>query len=193
MGKPITEGLPMLRSVYGSEISILEPKPNDFMLEEIARGLSNVARYSGQTPRHYSVAEHSLHVSAVLMMPRLQFPAQGPRPRPDLALWGLMHDAAEAYLSDVPTPLKELLPRFSTIEETFLQAIAQRFSLVWPMPKIVKVADRLIYHRECQEFQRIRRARFEPTGFGVLSPREAEKRWLEAFEWLQTEAQRGES
>jgi hypothetical protein len=59
-----------------------------------------------------------------------------------LALWGLLHDASEAYLGDVATPLKLLLPCYREIEEVVQQAVARAFGLRWPVPDEVKRADR---------------------------------------------------
>ena len=58
-------------------------------------------------------------------------------------LWGLLHDAAEAYLPDVPRPVKPFMPGFDAIERRILECVAERFTLEWPMPKEVKRADNI--------------------------------------------------
>jgi uncharacterized protein len=70
----------------------LNPNPADINIGDIAHALSNQCRFSGHTSRHYSVAEHSVHVSKKLPT--------------GLMLFGLLHDASEAYLVDIPAPLK---------------------------------------------------------------------------------------
>ena len=59
------------------------------------------------------------------------------------AMLGLMHDASEAYLGDVSTPLKSLLPQYVAIEDSVSAAIALRFGLEWPhKDTCVKVTDK---------------------------------------------------
>lgn len=72
-------------------------------IQDVAWSLANTCRYRGMTPVHYSVAEHS--VSCSYLVP------------PHLALQALLHDAAEAYMADVPGPLKEYLPDFRAMEK----------------------------------------------------------------------------
>ena len=100
----------------------------DIVFEDICHSLSYINRFTGHADIGYSVAQHSLMVSDLC---------------PDEhRLWGLMHDASEAYLGDVSTPLKSLLPEYAEIEGRVQRMIAGRFGLPWPMPKEVKVADR---------------------------------------------------
>src|ERR1035441_1601867 len=72
----------------------LIPNPADIRIEDIAHALSNQCRFGGHTREFYSVAEHSVRVSQLCT--------------PENALWGLLHDASEAYLSDVTAPITEL-------------------------------------------------------------------------------------
>ena len=64
--------------------------------------------------------------------------------RPEDALWGLLHDASEAYLSDVPAPLKELPPleAYRAAERSLQGTIAARFGLAPEQPASVTAADR---------------------------------------------------
>lgn len=105
----------------------LDPRPEEVYLEDIAHALGMVCRYGGHCDRFYSVAEHSFWVSSHL---------------PDeLKLWGLMHDASEAYLGDMVRPLKRCMPEYRTAELRVEQIIAERFGLSWPMPEEVKQVD----------------------------------------------------
>lgn len=92
----------------------LDPKPEQINIDDIAFSLSNKARFSGHT-LFYSVAEHSVAVAKRLPK-RLQ-------------LAGLLHDAAEAYLGDVASPLKACLPDYKKIEATNERAIFKKFGL----------------------------------------------------------------
>lgn len=101
---------PWLGTASGNVIDLLDPDPSQFTIEDIATGLSNIARFNGQTNQWYSVAEHSIHVSELL-------------PK-HLKLQGLLHDATEAYLCDVPSPLKSLLGEaYKAIERRLAGAI----------------------------------------------------------------------
>jgi hypothetical protein len=82
-------------------------------LADVARGLSNVCRFGGQVDRYYTVAEHSCLVAAMVYIVD-----------PELALAALWHDAHEAYIGDVPTPLKGLLgPNYTAVRDRIDDAV----------------------------------------------------------------------
>lgn len=105
----------------------LDPRPDEIHIEDIARALSMQCRYSGHVRKFYSVAEHCVHVSRVVS--------------PEHALWGLLHDASEAYLVDVPRPIKPMLPQYQAMEARLMSAICERFTIDRQAPHAVKVAD----------------------------------------------------
>lgn len=117
-----------VQTYTGRQFYPTNPRPEDIDFRDIAHALSNICRFNGHSREYHSVAQHSVHVSSLL---------EGR----DLKLWGLLHDAAEAYLSDVPKPTKPLLPEFEAMEDRLLQAVAVRFDLPWPMPEEVNRAD----------------------------------------------------
>ncbi len=86
----------------GHDIDPLNVKPADITIEDIAHGLSMTCRFAGQCRLYYSVAQHSVLVST--LVPE------------SMALWGLLHDASEAYLGDIYGPLKQYLPNYLAIE-----------------------------------------------------------------------------
>jgi hypothetical protein len=106
------------------------PKAEHVSIEEIALALSHLCRFGGHTRFFYSVAEHCINVSHCV-------------PK-NMAMWGLLHDASEAYVCDLPSPLKSLLPEYKAIEDKHHRAIAEKFGLSWPMPAEVKDADRRV-------------------------------------------------
>jgi hypothetical protein len=118
----------------GKYFDILNPEVYEFDINEIAVALSNLCRYTGHVNRFYSVAEHSVLVSRLVPS--------------DLALTGLLHDASEAYLGDVSSPLKKLLPEYKAIEERVERAIADYFSIPFPYPEEIKKADKRMYWNE---------------------------------------------
>jgi hypothetical protein len=98
-----------IRTFSGKKFYPLNPEPDQIDIIDIAAGLSKAPRFCGQTTYTYSVAQHSIHVSSIL----------GDKCK----LAGLLHDAAEAYMADVPRPVKCLLPDYQIMESKILGAI----------------------------------------------------------------------
>jgi hypothetical protein len=89
-----------IETFTGRFVNVDNPKPETICLEDIAHALSQICRYGGHCKTFYSVAEHAVFVSKRLE--RQGFPKW-------LQLAGLHHDDAEAYLGDIPRPIKPLL------------------------------------------------------------------------------------
>lgn len=106
---------PAIQTSRGTIFYILDPRPEEVEIEAIAHALSQLVRFTGQIRKLYTVAQHSLHVSALVSK--------------EVALEGLLHDAAEAYVGDVVTPLKHILPEYKKVEWRIHMAIASRFDL----------------------------------------------------------------
>jgi len=104
-----------IQSFTGKQFWPLDPKPQDVDILDIAHGLSMVCRFNGQCARFYSVAEHSVLVARAL-------PGS-------LKLAGLLHDASEAYISDVAKPIKSGLVGYDVIERELQAAVYDRFSI----------------------------------------------------------------
>jgi len=84
----------------GVQLDLDNPRPKDINLGDIAAALSKVCRFGAQASRFYSVAQHAVMVRQIVVE---EFG------RPDLALYALHHDSHEAYVCDLPRPLKEKL------------------------------------------------------------------------------------
>lgn len=117
----------------------LDPRPEDFEIEDIAHNLAHICRYGGSVRWHYSVAEHSVLVSESL-------PAE-------YQLHGLLHDAAEAVVGDMVSPLKARMPDFAEIEQQVLACIFARFGVIWTAEATEAVGrvDHAIVVDECLE------------------------------------------
>lgn len=87
-------------------------------IEDIAHGLARTPRFGGQCNKFYSVAQHSMYVADLLR-----------EKHPHLVYTGLMHDAAEAYLSDIPSPLKQGMDGYQRIEDRVTAAIFVKFGV----------------------------------------------------------------
>ena len=115
------------------------PHPDQIDIDDIAHSLSQQCRFLGHTDAFYSVSQHSVLVSQIV-------PAED-------ALCGLLHDAAEAYLCDLPAPIKRAPEMwfYRTAESLLTRAIAARFGLPPEMPESVKRADRIILATEFRD------------------------------------------
>jgi len=114
----------------GKRFNPENPHQDDIVIEDIAHALSNQCRYAGHTRRFYSVAEHSVRIC------NLCSPVNKPS--------GLMHDAPEAYLTDLPRPLKRLpsiAPVYRALEATVEHAIFAKFNLPLVLPDEVLMYD----------------------------------------------------
>jgi hypothetical protein len=116
-----------LQTFTGRKFWPLDPLPSEVCIEDIAHALAMKCRYGGHCAAFYSVAEHSVSVSRLVP--------------PPLALWGLLHDAGEAYLADVPRPVKPYLVGWHSLEARVLAAVCNRFGLPLVEPAEVKRID----------------------------------------------------
>ena len=125
----------------GERFRPLDPDPETIRLEDIAQGLANTCRYSGQCRFFYSVGLHSLYVSEEVARDH----------GPLVQLYGLLHDASEAYLADVPGPVKDGFSDYQAAENRIQNAVWTAFDLSDPdeTEKIaVKEADVRLLHYE---------------------------------------------
>ncbi len=119
-------------------LDVLNPDPERIRIEDIAQSLAFLCRFNGHVKFHYSVAQHSLLVADLVCA----------RHGPALALTALMHDAPEAYLGDLISPLKAVLPEFGRMEDILARAMAAKYGLAFPEPAEVKAADLAILAAE---------------------------------------------
>lgn len=164
----------------------LSPILETIWLEDIAHALSNQCRFSGHVREHYSVAEHSVRVSLLL--------AEWGEDE-DVQLWGLMHDASEAYLVDLPTPLKDdpaIGDGYRAAERALMRAICMRFGLPETQPDPVRVADAVLLATETRDLMPCRPAHWKnlvtvkalAERISPWSPRRAERQFLKRFRKL---------
>lgn len=127
-----------IATISGRVVDLAAPTPDMIDIEDIAHALSLLCRYNGHVEYHYSVAQHSC-----LVADHLHVNPPKRRHTPDeWAFSGLMHDAAEAYVGDMGSPLKKMLPEFSMAEDAVFWAIADAFDYT---PLDVHNADIYLY------------------------------------------------
>lgn len=128
-----------IQTYSGIRFNPTNPVVGSIVIADIAHSLSMQCRFSGHVKKFYSVAQHSVLVSYLC-------------DEKD-ALWGLLHDASEAYLVDVPRPIKRSGKFDAYIEfETKMQnAICERFGLPMAEPVSVKNADKRMLSTEARD------------------------------------------
>lgn len=116
-----------IRLLSGELFNYNAPHETEVQIEDIAAALSKVCRFAGHIHRFYSVAPHAINASRIVSR--------------EHAFNALMHDTAEAFTNDLPTPLKYAVPIFKDLEVSIESAMAERFGFAYPLPEAVKVAD----------------------------------------------------
>jgi len=157
-----------IRTFTGKVFDLKILDPDSICIEDIAHGLSNTARFAGHLPKLYSVAQHSFHV------------AQSASKENQLA--ALLHDASEAYLGDMPSPFKKMLPDYKEQEDRLMKVIAQKFGFDYPLHPEIKKIDGDFLNIEWNAF-----VENNDSSFPLYSPEEAEKQFLVMFKIITEE------
>jgi uncharacterized protein len=132
-------GEPWILTVGGTRFFPLKPNAADISITDIAHALANLCRFGGHSTSFYSVAQHSVLVAR-------QVP-------PEHRLAALLHDASEAYLIDLPRPIKRhpWLRAYKAAEERLQALIFEKFGLSPLAPPCVAEADRLLLATEARD------------------------------------------
>ena len=169
-----------IKTYTGKKFYPLRPDPAQIDIVDIAHALSNQCRFTGHCKWFWSVGAHSVMVSEVVSMLGGNYVEQ---------LWGLLHDASEAYAVDLPTPIKRQVVGYAEAEKLIMNAIAEAFDLPENMPQIVKDADEIMLATEARDLMG------NPQDWGIVKkPLEQEipswsygytyEKFLEKFERL---------
>lgn len=138
-----------IRTYSGIYFNVFNPDTSLINIEDIAHSLSMQCRFNGHVKRFYSVAQHSVWVAE--RVPLVQQKA------------ALLHDASEAYLSDMPSPIKKHFLQYQLIEDLVMKAIASKFEFQYPFDQSIKQ-----YDREALEYE---------WNYKVLTDTEPENNW----------------
>ena len=164
-----------IQTFTGHLFDPLKPDPESIHIEDIAHALSQLCRFNGHCLRFYSVAEHCVYVAENV--------------DDKYRLRALLHDAAEAYLGDIPSPVKQHLPDFVKLEKAVHKAISKRYGIKAKIPRVVKEADRLLLACERREGMKYIDDGWGDIGLGTedvmpqfWDPEQAKREFLAAFE-----------
>lgn len=113
----------------GFNLNLVDPQPDSIIPIDICRGLAHQFRFGGHTCYAYTVAQHSIFVSELV-------PSEH-------ALQALLHDATEAYIGDLPTPVKQLCPDYKRLEARLHACIMEHFDLPLELAPEILHADRV--------------------------------------------------
>jgi hypothetical protein len=167
----VTDGLFTPNSIMtesGLFFNYLEMEEDTIIIEDIAHALSLIPRWMGHTPGLYSVAQHSCWCCDKVT-------------KDSVKLQALMHDASEAYMGDVPSPLKALLPNYQRLEDLLQKKIAYKFNFDYPYDPDVKTTDRSALVYEWGSFK-VDGSMFQ--GFDFWNPAKAKREFLKRFNKL---------
>lgn len=124
----------VIRTVSGIYINVFEPKESYIDINDIAHALSCQPRFGGHLRYFYPVAMHSVCCS--------EFVEKG------YELEALLHDASEAYLLDIPSPIKCRLSNYKEIEDNLMAIISKKFGFNYPLSQQVKDVDKKMLENE---------------------------------------------
>jgi hypothetical protein len=156
-----------IRTFTGIYMNVFEPTCEMICIEDIAHALSMQCRFGGHLPEYYSVAQHSFLCSSLI----------GEK----YALDALLHDASEAYLLDIPRPIKKRLSNYKEIEDRLMTLIAVEFGFKYPLASEVKDIDEILLK---MEWEHIMLRKNVIKDFVCWSPEYAKQRFLETFHEL---------
>lgn len=167
-----------MQTYTGRKFWPMDPRADEIDIRDIAHSLAMQCRYAGHCKRFYSVAEHSTLIARWLVG----------RNGAETALWGLLHDASEAYLVDVPRPVKPYLTGYKDAEALVMRRVCDRFGLAREMPAAVHAADERILADELVNLVRMdwHANHDNPLGVPMMywSPAEAEVEFMATFDAL---------
>jgi len=153
-----------IRTFTGLYMNVFDPKPEMICIEDIAHSLANQCRFGGHLPKFYSVAQHSIFCSKMAGV--------------DYKLQALLHDASEAYLLDIPSPIKKKLIGYKELEERLMKLIAEKFVFKYPLSRFVKQIDKDVLHFE---WNRLMLKDTTTPEIVCLSPNAAEILFLQTY------------
>ncbi len=151
-----------IRTNSGIYINIFEPTLDMLCIEDMAHALAAQPRFAGHLNKHYSVAQHSVLAAR--------------RASKKNRLATLLHDGTEAYMLDMPTPIKARMPEYKQFEHNFSIVIAEKFGFKYPYHPEVKEIDSYMLHLEWDSL-----VIKNKKSFKCWSQKKAKRKFLEMY------------
>ncbi len=158
-----------IRTNSGLYINVFDTDPDTITIEDIAHALSMIPRFGGHLNRFYSVAQHSVLCFNLAIPYGFEY-----------ALAALLHDGSEAYILDMPTPIKQGLPDYKGTENKLMGVIAKKFGFEYPLNPVIKKVD-----AEALEIEWENLVINDNDEFECLSHADAKKEFLDMFKLIQ--------
>ena len=111
---------PYIGTYTNKKFYFLEPEPDQICIEDIAQALSMNCRFSGHVSKFYSVAEHCCIIADLV---------EAADKSSSEVLAALLHDASEAYICDIPRPIKPYLANYFDMELKIEKVIQQKYNI----------------------------------------------------------------
>lgn len=156
-----------IRTISGQYVNVFEPNPDTLLIGDIAHALSNQCRFGGHLPRFFSVAQHSLLCYLIA--------------NEDSKFDALMHDASEAYLLDMPKPIKMEISQYNDIENNLMNILANKFGFNYPKTPEVERVDHYLLEWEWNVIM-LNKTNSQFPPIYCMSPEEARIAFITAFE-----------
>lgn len=174
--KKATNMNPWVQTHSGKKFHFLEPHHDEIDIEDIAHALSHQCRFNGHVERFYSVAEHCYHMCLCFSKKE--------------GLAALLHDASEAYISDIPAPLKRFLPDYQKIENSIQNAIYSKWNVlvgkelndrIESMDKAILLTEKMHVLNKALDWGIEDKVRPIPIRIDFLSQAEVKREFLNLF------------
>ena len=156
-----------INTFSGGKLNLIEPQVENINIFDVARGLAFKGHFAGQTPRFFSIAQHSLMVCDLM--------EEEHGDNPELMLTALLHDASEAYIGDMVKPLKVFLFKFQEVENKLQDVIFETFNLDGSLMPTVKIYDKISQDVEYKAFYK------REGDVEYLSPDESYRLFLDRY------------
>jgi hypothetical protein len=156
----------IISTYTGKYIDTRDPQPDQICIEDIAHQLSMQPRFGGKLKKYYCVAQHSLECAL--------------RVSPENSIAALLHDASEAYICDMPSPIKSELPQYYEIEARLMKAISEKFGFKLNVPE-VKEVDKFMLELEWSTLVKL----YKPDRIGFMTHYQAKDAFLNVYRGLE--------
>jgi hypothetical protein len=161
-----------IETFSGHKLDVFNINQEAIDIVDIAHALSMACRFNGHLKKFLSVAEHSIIVASMV--------------EESHQLAALLHDSAEAYITDVPRPIKQMLPAINDLDAALTKAVFEKYGCEYPIHEEIRAVDRELCLAEARDSNMDvdswteTYAYLEHTPFH-WSPVEAEKYFLKMF------------